>query len=211
MNPKDIVRTGYDKISHTYRGDHLDWSDPAIIQYTQWVTDLIALIPSRGTILDLGCGNGIPVAKVLVDAGFALIGVDISAVQIARAQIAVPSARFVCADMTGLTFQPQTFTAIVCFYAIIHVPLAEQPALLASIYEWLQPGGYLLATVGAETWTGTEENWLDVAGGQMYWSHADKAAYEQWCMSQGFRVCWTRFIPEGNSGHTLLLAQKPAE
>jgi SAM-dependent methyltransferase len=211
MNPKDIVRTGYDKISHTYRSDLLDWNDPAIIQYEQWVTELIALIPPRGTVLDLGCGNGIPVAKFLVDAGFALTGVDISAVQIARAQLALPGARFVCADMTELTFPPQTFTAIVCFYAIIHVPLAEQPALLANMYEWLQPGGYLLATVGFDAWTGTEENWLDDAGGQMYWSHADKATYERWCMSQGFRLCWMRFIPEGNSGHTLLLAQKPAE
>ncbi len=77
------------------------------------------------------------------------------------------------------------------------------------MYGWLQPGGYLMAIVGADTWTGTEANWLAVAGAEMYWSHADTATYQQWCRAQGFRLCWTRFIPGGAGGHTLLLAQKP--
>jgi SAM-dependent methyltransferase len=210
MNPKDIVRTGYDKISHAYRGDTLDQNDPVSIRYTEWVTELIVMLPTAAAVLDLGCGNGIPVAKLLIDAGFAVTGVDISPVQIARAQAALPIARFVCADMTELAFAPETFAAIVSFYAIIHIPVAEQPALLANIYHWLQPGGYFMATVGSDAWTGTEADWLDVAGGLMYWSHADTATYQQWCENQGFRICWIRFIPEGNGGHTLLLAHKPA-
>ena len=40
MNPKDIVRTGYDKIPHTYRGDVVNLSDPATVAYVQWVTEL---------------------------------------------------------------------------------------------------------------------------------------------------------------------------
>jgi hypothetical protein len=60
MNPKDIVRTGYDKISHVYRGDALDQNDPASIQYTQWITELVAMLSSAAAVLDLGCGNGIP-------------------------------------------------------------------------------------------------------------------------------------------------------
>ena len=41
----------------------------------------------------------------------------------------------------------------------------------------------------------------------MYWSHADTATYETWLSQRGFTVCWTRFVPEGQGGHTLLLAQ----
>jgi cyclopropane fatty-acyl-phospholipid synthase-like methyltransferase len=211
MDPKDIVRTGYDKISHAYRGDAMDRNDPNIAVYAQWVDELIALVPAGSTVLDLGCGNGVPVAHLLTQAGFAVTGVDISPVQIGRAQANIPAARFVCADMTALDFPAQAFAAITSFYAIIHVPLAEQRALFAKIYHWLQPGGYLMAMVGADTWTGTEENWLDVAGAQMYWSHADTATYGQWLAEQGFVVCWTRFVPEGNGGHSLLLAQRPVE
>jgi ubiquinone/menaquinone biosynthesis C-methylase UbiE len=209
MNPKDIVRTGYDKISHTYRRDDIDHSDPDIAAYVQWVNELIAIVPAGGALLDLGCGNGVPVAQLLDEAGFAVTGVDISPVQIGRAQATVPTARFVCGDMTALEFPAQTFAAITSFYAIIHVPLAEQRGLFANIYRWLQPGGYLMATVGAGAWTGTEENWLDVAGAQMYWSHADTLTYQEWLVEQGFVVCWTRFVPEGNGGHSLFLAQRP--
>lgn len=209
MNPKDIVRTGYDKISYAYRGDLLDQNDPTISHYIEWLAELIPMVPPSTSVLDLGCGNGIPVAKLLSEAGFAVTGVDISPVQIARAQAALPNAHFVCADMSELIFPPQTFTAIVSLYAIIHVPIAEQPALLANIYRWLQPGSYFLATVGCEVWTGTEENWLGVADGRMYWSHADAATYQRWYADQGFQLCWSRFIPEGKSGHSLLLAQKP--
>ncbi len=209
MNPKDIVRTGYDKISYTYRGDAIDRDDDGMMAYIQWVNELIASVPAGGAVLDLGCGNGVPVAQLLDAAGFAITGVDISPVQIGRAQANVPAAKFVCADMTGLTFPAQTFAAIVAFYAIIHVPLAEQRTLFANIYRWLQPGGYVLATVGDGAWTGTEENWLDVAGAQMYWSHTDTATYRQWLIEQGFVLCWMRFIPEGNGGHSLFLAQRP--
>src|SRR5438045_2713321 len=136
MNPKDIVRIGYDKVSHTYRGDMIDRDDSAIVAYMQWVAELIALLPSGSAVLDLGCGNGVPVAQLLAQAGFAVTGVDISSVQIGRAQVIVPAARFVCADMTALEFPAKTFTAIISFYAIIHVPLDEQPALFANIYHW---------------------------------------------------------------------------
>lgn len=209
MNPKDIVRTGYDKISYAYRGDDIDDTNPDHVRYMHWLTELLSAVPANASILDIGCGNGLPIVKVLADAGYAVIGVDISSVQIARARASVPNARFICADITELDFPPHMFAAIVSFYAIIHIPLPEQPALFGSIYRWLQPGGSFMATVGANTWTGTEDNWLDVADAPMYWSHADTATYQQWLGDHGFTIRWTRFVAEGQGGHSLVFAQKP--
>ena len=42
----------------------------------------------------------------------------------------------------------------------------------------------------------------------MYWSHADQATYLAWLDDAGFDALWIRFIPEGDGGHTLLLARK---
>ena len=50
----------------------------------------------------------------------------ISAVQLARARHLVPGARMVQADMTALHLQPASLDAVVSFYALIHVPLADQ-------------------------------------------------------------------------------------
>ncbi len=163
------------------------------------------LLDVSDPVLDLGCGCGVPATAILAER-HAVTGVDISPVQIARAQKLVPGARFQCADMATLEFPAQSFAAVVSFYAIIHVPLDEQPAIFRNIYRWLTPGGYLLATVGASAWTGTEDDWL---GAPMYWSHADRATYVAWLEETGFEVVWTRLIPEGTGGHTLVLAHTP--
>jgi SAM-dependent methyltransferase len=172
--------------------------------YEGWLGELTPLLPAGSPVLELGCGCGVPVAQRLAEQ-FEVTGVDISPVQIERARRLVPAARFVCGDMAGLTLAADSWAAVVSFYAIIHLPVEEQPGLFANIYRWLRPGGYLLATVGHRAWTGTEADWL---GANMYWSHTDEATYREWLTTQGFSVRWTRFIPEGDGGHTLLLAEK---
>jgi cyclopropane fatty-acyl-phospholipid synthase-like methyltransferase len=208
LDPKEIVKSGYNKVSSAYRGDTVDLSDPEIQKYAGWIEELRALLPPGGHVLDLGCGNGIPADRLLVDAGCRVSGVDLSPVQVERARSLVPEGEFLCADMSGLDFPAGSFAAIVSFYAMIHLPLAEQPGLFARMYAWLQPGGWLMITVGSEAWTGTENDWLAVPGAQMFWSHSDPQTYQFWLEERGFRVHWTRFIPEGAGGHTLLLARR---
>ena len=81
-------------------------------------------------------------------------------------------------------------------YALIHMPLDEQPPLLGRIGRWLRPGGWLLATTGHRAWTGTEDGWL---GGDapMWWSHADAATYRAWIERAGLAVVAQEVIPEG--------------
>jgi SAM-dependent methyltransferase len=137
-------------------------------------------------------------------------GVDISPVQIERARSLVPEAEFICADMAEVGFGPEEFDAVVCLYALIHLPLEEQPGLLANIKAWLKPKGRLLCTVGHTAWTGTEEDWLGVPGAVMFWGHADQRTYEEWLHDLGFRIEAKFFIPEGDGGHTALLAERCA-
>jgi len=203
MNQKKIVRRGYDKVSYAYRGEKSagDFTD-----YANWLSELIPLLSENAPVLDLGCGCGVPVGQMLAEK-FAVTGIDISPVQIARARSLVPSAQFICADMSEVDFPSESFAAIVSFYAVIHLPLAEQPILFARMRRWLQPRGYFFGTVGSRTWTGIEENWLGVGGATMAWSHADAETYRTWLAESGFEICRMQFIPEGNGGHTLILAR----
>jgi SAM-dependent methyltransferase len=120
----------------------------------------------------------------------------------------VPNATFVAADMTRLQLPDESFNAIMCLFALIHLPLAEQPALLGSVRRWLRPGGLLLATVGHRAWTGVERDWLGVRGGDMWWSHADVATYRDWLAAAGLRVERESFVPEGTGGHVFVLASR---
>jgi len=203
-NPADLVRSGYNALSRHYRGD-----DDTPHKYDSWLAGLRDRLPERGQILDIGCGCGVPVSRDLTAAGHQVTGVDISDVQIERARRLVPGATFIRADATEMNFPSGSFDAVVCLYALIHMPLDRQPRLLHDIARWLRPGGWLLAITGQDAWTGTEDNWL---GGHavMWWSHTDAATYRAWIHQTGLEVTGQQFVPEGDGGHALFWARQPA-
>ena len=203
---RDRVRRGYNAISTAYRSDDgsSNCSSPETTsRYSGWIDELAQLLTPGGHVLDLGCGAGVPAARELIRRGFEVTGVDISEAQIERAQQLVPSAHFVCADMMRWEPAPSSFAAIVSLYSLIHVPLEDQHVLFPRLRRWLVDGGYLLAIVGMERWTGIENYF----GTDMYWDHADTATYLEWLDQASLEPQWHRVIPEGNTGHTLVLAR----
>ena len=203
---RELVRRGYDAISLAYRsdaGEAASSSGEDVSRYAGWAAELAALLPAAATVLDLGCGAGVPATRELASCGLRVVGVDFSAVQLGRARRLVPAARLVRADMTALHLRPASLDAVVSFYALIHVPLADQLALFPRIRDWLRPGGYFLAITGANRWTGTER----YLGADMFWDHADTGTYLRWFAAARLVPVWHRYIPEGGGGHSLILAR----
>jgi ubiquinone/menaquinone biosynthesis C-methylase UbiE len=201
-----LVRRGYDAISLTYRSDDgtaAATSAEDVSRYAGWVAELAGLLQPGARAVDLGCGAGIPATRELASHGLQVLGVDFSAVQLHRAQRLVPAARFVQADMAALRLRPASADAVVALYSLIHVPLADQQVLFPRIRGWLRPGGYFLAIVGAGQWTGT----APYLGADMFWDHADTATYLRWMQAARLTPICNRYSPEGNSGHTLVLAE----
>jgi SAM-dependent methyltransferase len=204
-DPRHIVLDGYAKASHAYRGDAFELEGSG---YAHWLRRFAAAVPAGGAVLDLGCGNGLPVAREL-SVRYAVTGVDLSPVQVERARALVPGARFVCADMTRVELAPASFAGVAAFYSIINVPASEQPVLLRRIAGWLMPGGHVLATVGRDAWTGVEENWRGVAGARMYYSQASVHDYRAWFAAAGLEIVEEGREPrEGNPGYAVLLARR---
>jgi methyltransferase family protein len=110
--------------------------------------------------------------------------------------------------MATLVLPDERFGAITCLYALIHLPVAEQPGFLRDVRRWLRPGGIFLATVGHQAWTGLEKDWLGVSGGDMWWSHSDADTYKRWFVEAGLTVERETFVPEGVGGHTFILAAR---
>lgn len=80
---RELVRRGYDAISLAYRGDDgvaAGSSAEDVGRYAGWVGELAGLLPAGATVLDLGCGAGVPATRELADHGLRVIGVDFSAV-----------------------------------------------------------------------------------------------------------------------------------
>src|ERR1700733_3021530 len=99
---RDLVRRGYDAISLAYRSDDgaaAASSAEDVSRYAGWVAELAGLLRPGARVVDLGCGAGIPATRELAGHGLQVLGVDFSAVQLHRAQLLVPAARLVQADM----------------------------------------------------------------------------------------------------------------
>jgi SAM-dependent methyltransferase len=117
-DPKRIVVAGYDEIANVY----LERFGVSTVRQ-KWVGRLIDGLPAGGgRVLDLGCGAGIPVARDLDALGHAVVGVDGSAKQVARARRNVPKATFLEADMCQVAFALGSFHAVGAFYSITHIP-----------------------------------------------------------------------------------------
>jgi len=200
-----LVRRGYNAVSEAYRdddGQSAGTDDTS--RYAGWAAELAERLRPGARVLDLGCGAGIPATRELADRGLQVIGVDFSAAQLHRARRLVPEARLVQADMATVQFSAASLDAVVSFYAVIHLPLADQRALFPRIRDWLRPGGLLLAIVGAQPWAGTEQ----FHGAKMFWEHAGTGSYLGWLEEARLTPLWDRFVPEGEAGgHSLILAR----
>lgn len=152
------------------------------------------LVSPPAQVLELGCGAGVPVTKVLLEHKNPELNVtanDLSPAQIdlARKYLApylsgdakesstttaagsTERLTLIPGDMTALTFPPSTFSAVLGFYSIIHLPRDEQTALMQKIATWLKPGGLFLANFAtAEAASVVDEKWLGEEEGWVYWS-----------------------------------------
>jgi len=209
LDAKRLVRDGYDRASHAYRGDTFEYADSA---YAYWLEHFMSRLPAEARVLDLGCGNGLPVARELVRHGFRVSGIDLSTVQVERARTLVPRATFTCADMAEAELGEAAFDGVVAFHSLINLPLAEQPQCLARMVRALVPGGWLLVTTGQEPWRGIEQHWRGVRDLQMFYEHAGAATYRDWLLAAGATIEIQGRTPRhGEPGYAVFVAQRPVQ
>lgn len=181
-DPKEIVRNGYDQVADRYLDWIGSWSSGPRARY---LARALELIPSGASVLEIGCGAGLPVTAALAQHR-RVLGVDISPIQVERARVNVPGAGFVEADATTLQLPDASVDAVVAFYALGHVPRGDQAALLDRIAAWLRPGGVFVASMGATDNPGeVEPGWL---GAPMYFSHYDATTNLALVRAAGLRI-----------------------
>jgi SAM-dependent methyltransferase len=173
---------------------------------------LSARLPPVARVLELGCGPGVPVARML-SRRFAVVGVDISQQMVRLARLNAPRAVLLQADMASVAFRPASFDGVVAFYSLIHVPRVHHAGLLARVRRWLRPGGVLVASLGwHDLPVGTDPDWL--GGGPMHWSFFDAQTNLRLLREAGLEVEEARVVSqvedEVEVSFLWVVAHKPA-
>jgi SAM-dependent methyltransferase len=193
-NPKEIVARGYDAIALRYA----EWAGRVDSPALAWVRDLDARLPDGASVLELGCGRGVPATRELARR-HRVTGVDISAVQIELARHHVPEASFVHADATELDVAAGSLDAVVALYLFGHVPRDEQRDLIARVGTWLKEGGLLLGTFGAgEPGEDVDEDWL---GARMYFASLGGDSYLRLLRECGLEPLRDEVVVQREPGH----------
>ncbi|KAJ5389860.1 uncharacterized protein N7496_000928 [Penicillium cataractarum] len=172
------IKKAYDAIAPKY----LTWTEPTHHVRLSYLIKLLSNLaipesPSPSapptTILELGCGAGIPVTQHLSTLPNTTVTAnDISSTQIGLARNRLPaSVTLLQGDMMELSFARESFSAVLAMYSIFHLPRDEQVTMLERVYGWLKPGGWVLVNFAAGRFESvSDEKWLGGVEGVMHWS-----------------------------------------
>ena len=134
----------YDLIADWYASQRTDATGvPEVIA-------LVSALPSPASVLDVGCGSGLPLTRVLIDHGCRVVGVDSSPNMLARFAVNFPAVPAICAPIQDCDLSGRTFDAAVAWGVMFHLPLPEQVKAIAKVASVLKPGGWFLFTSGDE-------------------------------------------------------------
>ena len=171
----------------------------------EWLARFLALVEPGGTVLDIGCGMGEPIARHLIDSGCTVTGIDSSASLAALCRIRFPGHEWIVADMRQLALG-RRFHGLIAWDSFFHLTMDDQRAMFARFAAHARPGAPLLFTSGSSK----GEAIGDYHGEPLYHASLDPAEYETLLAANGFTVC--AFVPEdaGCGSHSVWLATSGA-
>jgi SAM-dependent methyltransferase len=104
----------YDLIAEWYASECVDQSG------VSEATALASSVPRKSLVLDVGCGNGVPITRALLSAGHRVIGLDSSGAMLARFRRNCPEAFAVREIVQSCPFAHCTSDAAVAWGVIFH-------------------------------------------------------------------------------------------
>jgi 2-polyprenyl-3-methyl-5-hydroxy-6-metoxy-1,4-benzoquinol methylase len=114
------------------------------------ISRFVSTLPKGSTILDLGCGDGIPISRFLLESEFTVYGIDSSACMVEKFTQSCPGMQVECANLLQSAFFSMKFDAIVAYGLMFHFPPDDQKTVIARMSEHLNEAGRVLFNSGTE-------------------------------------------------------------
>ncbi len=114
-----------------------------------WLDRFLKLIPAGASILDLGCGAGLPISGYLIRQGYAVTGVDSSSPLIELCRTRFPQEEWIVADMRTLDLGRQ-FAGIIAWHSFFHLSPEDQRTMFPIFARHAGPRTALMFTSGPQ-------------------------------------------------------------
>lgn len=167
----------------------------------RWAEGLAA----GGQVLDVGCGHGEPLTRILIERGLKVWAIDASPKLVAAFEARFKDSQVRCESVQTSDFFGRRFDAVVCVGLIFLLPQADQEHLIAAISKALKPGGCLLLSAPLETgsWQDTITDHTSLSLGQ--------ARYEALLQAAGFDIENCMQDDGGSNYYRARMAASPAD
>jgi 2-polyprenyl-3-methyl-5-hydroxy-6-metoxy-1,4-benzoquinol methylase len=136
---------GYDAIAHSFAQARSPSIGPTIVR--EWARGL----EPRATILDIVCGNGVPISETLLQEGFDIYGVDASESLVQELRNRFPALAVECNAVENSHFFHRSFDAVVAWGLMFLLSPDTQRKMIGRVARVLNPGGHFLFTAPRES------------------------------------------------------------
>jgi len=141
MNPH-ILGKKYDRIAQWWHDQHVN-SAYGVSQLEK----ALAFARLKGNALDVGCGAGGRLIRLLQDNEYSITGLDVSAEMVRLARQNHPQHSFIHHDICTWKTD-ETFDLIVAWDSLFHLPFDMHQPVLTKLSRALAEGGMLMYTFG---------------------------------------------------------------
>lgn len=153
------------------------------LQERAWLDRFVSYVRPGGTVLDVGCGMGEPIARYLLQRGVEVVGVDTSPSMIDLCRQRFPTAEWVVGDMRELDLG-RRFAGILAWDSLFHLSMQHQRSMFGRFALHAEPGAPLMFTSGSSE----GEAIGSYRGEPLYHASLTPAEYRQQLSASGFIV-----------------------
>jgi 8-oxo-dGTP diphosphatase len=158
------------------------------------------MLPDQATILDVGCGSGRD-AKIFMEMGLNVVGVDFSSKMIEIAKRSVPQAQFYEMSLENLHFPKESFEGVWASCSLLHISKNQVMSVLSNIRNLLKEDGVLYLSVKQGNGEKIEKDsrYHDL---EKFWSFFQEGELRNFITSAGFNVQETSVVSPISSYQT---------
>jgi cyclopropane fatty-acyl-phospholipid synthase-like methyltransferase len=167
-----------------------------------WLGKFCGIVSTGGSVLDIGCGAGEPMATYLVKHGYRVTGVDSSRAMIEFFRERLRDQQALVADMRTLALE-RVFSGIIAWDSFFHLNHDDQRRMFPIFRAHAAPGAALMFTSGPAHGEAIGQ----LEGEPLYHASLDPAEYRQLFDDHGFDVVATVSEDQTCGGRTVWLAR----